>query len=41
MKAGGMCQQKENIDVKEKVTKGGKKIKGGEKCICSMSQSMI
>ena len=25
MKAGGMCQQKENRDVKEKVTKGGKK----------------
>ena len=25
MKAGGMCQQKGNIDVKEKVTKGGKK----------------
>ena len=25
MKAGGMCQQKEKIDLKEKVTKGGKK----------------
>ena len=25
MKAEGMCQQKENINVKEKVTKGGKK----------------